>query len=333
MIAAAEVEQIRNIIQTYHQFIITTHVNPDGDGLGSEVALAEYLHQLGKNVWILNSSPVPDNYRFLDPGGKIEVYSQDRHIECLTSADVLFILDISDWDRLRELGKLARSLNLKTVCIDHHPIESPFADLDVIYPDASSTGELIYLLLQQLRARFNHRMNNAIYTAILTDTGSFRFTNTSPAAHRIAAELIESGVDPQNIYSLVYENQSIARVRLMARVLAGLQLEYEGRLAWMKITQQMLKEVGATLKDTEGLADYPRSIAGVEVALLFMELEDGRVKISFRSKGKVVINGLAHQFSGGGHAFAAGASTDGPLDEVIERVLKAAGRLFADQAS
>ncbi len=329
LIQPKTIQQIGKIIDTYNHFILTTHVNPDGDGLGSEVALAEYLRQRKKRVHIINSSPVPDNYRFLDPNRQMEVFSRDRHIEALTGADVLFIIDISDWGRLRELGELVQELSLKTICIDHHPVNGGFAELDVIRPEASSTGELMFELLKGLGARFSRRICEAIYTAILTDTGSFRFTNTSPAAHRIVAELLESGINPQQIYSHIYENQSLERVRLMARVLAGLQLECDGRLAWMTITQQMLHETGATLKDTEGLADFPRSIAGVEVALLFMELEDGRVKISFRSRGNVVINGLAQKFSGGGHAFAAGASTDGPLQQAVSRVLDEARKVFS----
>ncbi|MDQ7062868.1 MAG: bifunctional oligoribonuclease/PAP phosphatase NrnA [candidate division KSB1 bacterium] len=328
LIQPDEIARIDRIVSKYANFVITTHVNPDGDGLGSEVAFAEFLRQRKKTFSIINNSPVPENYRFLDPNAQMEVFNKERHIEVLTSADVLFILDISDWGRLRKLGELVHDLSLKTVCIDHHPVKEPFADVDIIYPEACSTGELIYELLKGLGARFTQRICEAIYTAILTDTGSFRFTNTNPAAHRIVAELLESGINPQKIYSNVYENQSVERVKLMARVLSELRIEYDGRLAWMKITQQMLKETGATLKDTEGLADFPRSIAGVEVALLFMELEDGKVKISFRSKGNVVINGLAQEFSGGGHAFAAGASTDGPIEAVIPVVLKRAGALF-----
>ncbi|RMD92743.1 MAG: bifunctional oligoribonuclease/PAP phosphatase NrnA [Calditrichaeota bacterium] len=332
MISKSQIQQIGEVIDKYNQFIITTHVNPDGDGLGSEIALANFLRQKKKAVKIINNSHVPENYLFLDPNSEIELFSKDRHIEAVTSSDVIFILDISDWARLRELGEIVQGLGTKKICIDHHPLREPFADLDIIYPEASSTGELIFELLVGLGAKINQRISEAIYTAILTDTGSFRFTNTSPAAHRIVATLLENGINPQKIYSNVYENQSLAKVRLMARVLNDLQLDYEGKLAWMRITQKMLKQTGATLKDTEGLADYPRSIAGVEVALLFMELEDGRVKISFRSKGNVVINGLAQYFSGGGHAFAAGATTDGPLEEVITRAIEKAGELFRSPA-
>jgi len=328
MIANADVQTVRQIIDRYEQFILTTHVNPDGDGLGPETAMAEYLFQRKKRVNIINLSPVPANYRFLDPNGRMELFSQDRHIEALTSADAIFILDISDWGRLRELGKLVRSLRMEKVCIDHHPVQAPFADHDLIYPRASSTGEVIFELLKKLDAKFNKRINEAIYTAILTDTGSFRFTNTTPNAHKVAAALLQDGIEPRKIYSEVYENQSLPRIRLMAQALERLQLEFNGRLAWLVITQEMLHATGTTMQDTEGLADFPRTITGVEISLLFLELEDDQVKISFRSKGNIVINRLAQALNGGGHAFAAGATVKGPLNRAVKDVLARAGELF-----
>jgi phosphoesterase RecJ-like protein len=328
MLTKTEIARVDEIINTYQQFIITTHVNPDGDGLGSEVALAQYLRQKNKTVKILNSSPFPEMYNFLDPNQDVEIYEEKKHIEIVSNADAVFILDISDWERLRELGKFIKSSRLYKLCIDHHPAEKPFADDDIIYPKASSTGELIYDLLKGLDAKFNMRISEAIYTAILTDTGGFRFNNTTGRVHRIAAELLEKGIDPHKIYQQVYENQTRTRVKLMAEVLGSLQFAYDNQLAWMFITQQMLKDANATLKDTDGFSDFPRSIQGVEVALLFIELEDGRVKISFRSKGKIVINELAKYYSGGGHAFASGATVEGELPTTIDRVVKKAAALF-----
>lgn len=329
MLKKADIDKIDKIIRTYQQFIVTTHVNPDGDGLGAEIALAQYLRQKNKTVKILNSSPAPEVYHFLDPNGDIEIYDAQKHVEYVSNADVVFILDISDWQRLRELGKFIQSSHLTKVCIDHHPKNEAFVEHDFIYPKASSTGELIFDLLRGLDAKFTNRITEALYTAILTDTGAFRFTNTSPRVHRIAAELLERDIDPQKIYKEIYENQSRARVKLMAQALKSLDFAYENRLAWMTITQNMLAETGATLKDTDGLSEFPRTIIGVEVALLFIELEDARVKISFRSKGNIVINELARRFSGGGHAFASGATVEGELEAVLKNVIEQAGPLFA----
>lgn len=328
MLTQEQLKFIDETISKYQQFIITTHVNPDGDGLGSEIALAQYLCQRNRTYRILNSSPAPDVYGFLDPNQEIEIYDADRHVEYVRNADAIFILDISDWGRLNELGNFVKSSRLLKICIDHHPVQKAYADFDVIYPQASSTGELIYELLVGLGARLSQRICEAIYTAILTDTGGFRYSNTTPDVHRIAAELLAHDIDPQQIYREIYENQSPARVRLMAEVLATLRYAFDGQLAYMYISQEMLAKAEATLKDTDGLSDYPRTIRGVEVALLFVELEDGRVKISFRSKGNVVINELARALGGGGHAFASGATVEGRLEDVMRQTVQRASGLF-----
>jgi len=331
MISKQLLDAIRLEIQQHQNFIITTHVNPDGDGLGSQAALARYLRSPrggNKTVHLLNSNPTPPNYAFLDPRGDVEIFDARRHEHIVSEAQVVFILDISEWERLRDLGKMIRPLNLRKVCIDHHPAEKPFGDIDVIYPAASSTGELMYELLVALGAMIDNKTAEALYAALLTDTGSFRFSNTSPHTHEVVARLIEAGASPQVIYQNVYENQSRAKVRLLAKALDSLNFETDGRLVWFAISQSMLRETGAQPRDAEGFADYPRSITGVEVSLMFLETEKGKVKVSFRSKGQHVINGLANRFGGGGHAFAAGALMDGPLQEAIRLVLNETKELF-----
>ncbi|MCA9743367.1 MAG: bifunctional oligoribonuclease/PAP phosphatase NrnA [Deferribacteres bacterium] len=328
MLKKADIDTIDEIIRTYQQFIVTTHVNPDGDAIGSEIAFAHFLKQRKKSVKILNSSPAPDVFQFLDPNGEIEIYDASRHIEYVSNADAVFILDISDWGRLRELGEFIRGSHLTKVCIDHHPKNEPFVEHDAIYPKASSTGELIFELLHGLDAKLTTRISEALYTAILTDTGVFRYSNTTPRVHQIAAELLGRGINPQQIHKDIYENQSHARVKLMASALASLKFHYENQLATMIITQKMLAEAGASLKDTDGLSDFPRTIEGVEIALLFIELDNDRVKISFRSNGNLVINKLAQSYNGGGHAFASGATLTGTLDGVMQKVLTDAAALF-----
>lgn len=329
MITKQEIEKIGEVIERYQRFVLTTHVNSDGDGIGSEVALAAYLKQRKKEVKILNSNRTPFNLRFLDPADEIEMFDVARHVEYVTSADVLFILDISDWKRLRELGELVRPMGITKVCIDHHLCDKPFSDLDAIHSDASSTGEVMFDLLKGLGAKMNMRICEAIYTAILTDTGSFRFTNTSAKVHQIAAELHENKVDAHRIYQEIYENESVARIRLLSRVLGSMGTYYEGQLATLFVSQKMLAETDSTLKDIEGFSDIPRTISGVEVAILFVEQPGGAVKISFRSKGKISINALARQYDGGGHAFASGATIKGRLDTVKNNVVRDAASLFS----
>lgn len=322
------IEQLADIIEKNQKIILTTHVNPDGDGIGSEMALYHYLRKIGKQVTILNVDSAPGNLRFLDPDQIITIFNRQAHGHLLKQADLVIVLDISDWNRLREFGEAVLETDKKTVCIDHHILDEPFAEHDFVFTSASSTGELMYDLLKGLNAEFDKSICEAIFTAIIADTGCFRFSNTSAKVFQIAAEMQALGADRVKIYQELYESQDISRIRLLARVLNNLRFDSNGKIAWMEISQKMFRETGTTIKDTESLSDFPRRIKGVEVALLFIELPDGKVKISFRSKGRIAINGLATKFSGGGHAFAAGAATDGTLSSVREDVLFQARYLF-----
>ncbi len=322
------IHQIAQIIEQHERFILTTHVNPDGDGIGSEMAFYHYLRRIGKQVTVLNVDAAPDNLKFLQTDRAIAIFNRQTHRKLLQQADVVFVLDISDWQRLRQLGEAIRETGCKTVCIDHHILEEPFSDNDFIFTGASSTGELMYDLLSGLGADFDTPICEAIFTAIIADTGCFRFSNTSPKVFEIAAEMQKLGADRVKIYQELYESQNLSRIRLLARVLNNLRFDCNGKITWMEISQKMFRETGATIKDTESLSDFPRRIKGVEIALLFVELPEGKVKISFRSKGKIVINKLAAKFLGGGHAFAAGAAVDGSLANVRDDVLFQARHLF-----
>ena len=329
MIPEAAFKKIQTHINTGKNFILTTHVNPDGDGLGCEIALATYLRQLGKRVQIFNHSVTPPNYEFLDPLGDILIFEKGRDGHVIEESDVIFIMDISDWKRLRELGEFIKPLSIPKVCIDHHPLEQPFVDLDVIYPKASSTGEMIFELLARLGARIDGRIAQALYTAVMTDTGGFRFSNTTPNAHQIAATLIsKGGVQPHVIYQKIFETQPAQRMKLLAMILADLHFEENGQIVWFTVTRAMLNDTGTQPHDTEGFADFPRSIEGVELCLMFLETKDGKVKISFRSKGRHVINGLASRF-GGGHQFAAGAVVEDTMPNVVAMVVNEARTLFS----
>lgn len=328
MFPAAALAHLKSLIARGHRFAITTHVNADGDGLGSEVALAVYLQQLGKEAYIFNHSQIPSSYEFLDPFGDIQLFEAARHGDIVRQCDAVFILDISHWQRLKQFGEFVRPLPIPKVCIDHHPTDEAFVDLDVVEPTSSSTGELIFELLQGLQARIDGRIAEALYTAVMTDTGSFRYSNTNAHSHRVAAQLLEAGVRPHLIYQQVYENMPAARMRLLARILDSLQFENNGQIVWFVIKQQDLQLSGASYKDTEGFVDVPRSIKGVEISIMFYETPDDKVKASFRSKGKYVINGLANRFGGGGHPFAAGALIEENMQSAIPRVLEEARMLF-----
>lgn len=323
-----DIHRLGELFDRNQRFVITSHANPDGDAIGSEFALYHYLKSRGKSVEIINVDSVPNNLSFLEKNYKIRHYDKYSHRTIIEQADLICIVDISDWKRLQEIGEIIKEHQLPCICIDHHLVDEKFADEDFIYPEASSTGEIMFDLFTGLEFDFTPEVSSSILAAVMGDTGSFRFSNTSPKVFEIAAFLQKHGADRHSIYSKMFESETLPRIRLLARVLNNLRIEFGGKLAWMEVTQKMLREVGSTLKDTEGFSDFPRRINGVEVSLFFMELPEGRVKISFRSKGNVAVNELAKEFSGGGHAYAAGASVEGKLKDVREDILFRAQYLF-----
>ena len=323
-----KINQLKKLIFKHQNFVLTTHVNPDGDGLGSEMAFYHYLKSLGKNVAIWNHDPIPKNYSFLDTGGVVEIFGEKRHRNRLKEIEVVFVLDISDLYRLKAFGEWLSQRKLPVICVDHHPDGENFYSLDFIFTEASSTGEIVYDILKALDAPLTIPIAEALYTAILTDTGSFRFSNTTPKAHRIVAEFIENGINFRSIYEQVYEKESPEKIKLLGITLLNLNFEYQRKLAWFKITQEMLQEFGLNPQDTDGFSDFPRRIDGVEISLMFVQVSEKRTKVSFRSKGNIAINGLAKEMGGGGHPFASGAMVMKPLNETINIVLKKSGALF-----
>jgi bifunctional oligoribonuclease and PAP phosphatase NrnA len=303
---------------------ITTHVNPDGDGLGSEAGLIHLLRGQGINAIVTNPSPTPERYHFLFrdlPG----VDRSQEAVKELRRADLILVLDIADVDRLGMLSKTVMERGVPVACVDHHVSQGHLpAGPRYVDPDASATGELIYQLsvangwpLSPLAAR-------ALYVAILTDTGAFRFSNTRPAVLRAAAALLETGLDPEQIYLDVYANAPEGRARLLAETLRTLVVEPEHGLAWVTVPPGSLERLGATADDLDGIVEVPRSIAGVRMALLFREIAAGRVKVSLRSVGNVDVAEFSRPFGGGGHTKASGLSMEGSLAEVQTQVLSAA---------
>lgn len=323
--------KIQLFIEERSNFIITTHVSPDGDALGSEIALSLMLTKLGKRCTIINSSTTSKNYHFLDPAHTIGIYKASEHLELLTSADGVFILDISDWKRLRDIGKAVRDLNIPRVCIDHHQPTDVMAEYEVIDPGASCTGELLYDFFAYLGEPLSAKIAEALYTCLLTDTGSFRFSNTTPRVHSITAELLKLGADARTVYEHVYETWSHAKIRLLADVLSSLKYECDGRLAWFVISQRLLEETGAKSWELDTFPEIPKMIENVQAGLLFTEIGRNRTKISLRSKGHIPIIAIAEKFGGGGHMYAAGAVIERALEPVIDDVLAEAKRYFEGQ--
>ncbi len=321
MITKKKLLMLNDAIAKHQKFVLTTHINPDGDAVGSEIAMTEYLRSLGKEVYIINNSATPNNYKFLDRKQEIIVYDEAVHHQLIAAADVYLIVDISDWDRLRKIGQIIQTIPALKICIDHHHINYNFADVDIIYEEASSTGEIIYEFLTAMQFQINGITADALYACILTDTGSFRFSNTTARTHRVASELLEAGVNAKEIYNLVYEQNSRNKMALMGEALRTIKYECGGRLAWFVLSQEMFDSCGASQWDTEGFPEIPRTIDGVDVSLMFTELDTDKVKVSLRSKGQIIINQIAEKLGGGGHHYAAGALVNKNLTETIPIVL------------
>lgn len=303
---------------------LTTHVNPDGDGLGSEVGLLHLLKAQGVEALITNPSPTPPRFHFLFE----DVPGADHHREAikeLRRADLIVVLDISDLGRLGNLGETVKQRGVPVACIDHHvsPGELP-AGPRYLDPAAAATGELVFEIGRANGWPLTREAARALYVAIMTDTGSFRFSNTHPRTLRIAAELLETGLDPEQMYLDVYANAPEGRPRLYAEALQTLVVEPEYGLAWVTVPPGALDRLGVSADDLDGVVEFPRSIQGVRMALLFREIGHGRIKVSLRSVGDVDVAAFAHPFGGGGHSKAAGLSVEGQMADVQARVLEAA---------
>ena len=302
---------------------LTTHVNADGDGCGSQAALARLLAQRGMRARIVNPTPWPAMYRFLLDGDVEEL--SDRGARALQAIDVLVTLDISDVRRLGVLAPSVRDLTIPRLVIDHHvPSDEPPGELLLTDTAACATGELVFDLAQALGLEITEPVARSLYAAILTDTGSFRFSNTSPRCHAIAARLLAAGVEPEEMYRRIYASVPLGRVRLLQEALATLDADPELGIAWISVPAGALERHDVTSEDLDGIVEHARSISGTRLALFFRDLGHGAVKVSFRSTGDVDVNRFARRFGGGGHAKAAGALIQGELEEVRERVLAAA---------
>ena len=318
---AASVVRIKQEISRSRKILLTTHQNPDGDGLGSEIALAGYLRDVGKHPLIVNPDGTPERYRFLDPEGETKVFDEQTGPPLIREAELIFMLDNSSLNRLGRMEAHIREATAIRVCIDHHSTTDGFWTINLIDDTACATGEMIYDLVAALGGSPDLKAATAIYTALVTDTGHFRFSKTSPRSHRIAAELLRIGVDPARVYQEVFERNSESFIRLVGLALVGTRLEAEGRVAWIALNRQQILQCGAEEADTSEIVNHLFTIQGVRVALLFKELPDGRIKVSFRSKGDIDIHEVATRYDGGGHRNASGAILAGPLEAAVGKVV------------
>ncbi|MGI9078581.1 MAG: DHH family phosphoesterase [Gemmatimonadaceae bacterium] len=308
---------------------LSTHINADGDGCGSEAALARLLAQLGVTSRIVNPTPWPVMYDFLLGDDISELSAKGG--KALAGIDLLVVLDISDLKRLGTLAEAVRALNVPRLVIDHHvPHDEPAGNLLLADTAAAATGELIFDLATVLDLEITTPIARSLYAALVTDTGGFRFSNTTPRCLAIAAQLLAAGVEPEEMYRRIYASVPVGRLRLLRDVLATLEVDEERGLSWISLVAGLLEQHGVKAEELDGLAEHPRSVAGTRMALFFRDLGHRQVKVSFRSTGSVDVNRFARRFGGGGHAKAAGALIPGSLDEVRDRVVEAAREYLGD---
>jgi len=309
-----------NALKKYDNFLITAHINPELDALGSELAMYEFLKKIGKKATIINSDEVPGIYRFLDGVGHIKKIPKIKG-----RFDAAVVVDCPNTDRTGKVKGLLENIDY-IINIDHHISNEVFGNANLVDEDASSTAEIIYQLYKKTRVKISKKVAHYIYIAILTDTGSFNYSNTSGKTHQIVSELLSYGIDPHSVSGLVYESKKYEDVRLMGEVISTLRLAYDGRIAYIVCTDKMLTKTGSSIPATENFVDLPRSIKGVLLALFIRDVENkGRgFKISIRSKGDISANRVAATFGGGGHKHAAGCTIIGNLRYTKKKILAAA---------
>ena len=306
---------------------LSTHLNADGDGCGSETALARMLGAHGLVTRIVNPTPWPEMFTFL-LGDDVDDQTP-RGSRALRDVDLLVVLDISDVKRLGVLTESVRAMNVPKLVIDHHiDSDEPAGPYVVSDTTACATAELVYDMSVVMGWDLTPAVARSLYTGMLTDTGGFRFSNTSPRCLAVAAQLLACGVDPEDMYTRIYASAPAGRLRLTADVLGTLQVDESVGLAWLSMDPDALDRHDVRAEDLDGMVEHARSIAGTRMALFFRDLGHGKVKVSFRSTGSTDVNAFARQFGGGGHAKAAGALVAGRLDEVRERVVDAARLLL-----
>jgi len=314
-------EVILTAIRDHRSFLVASHESPDGDAIASTLALANALREMGKEVVACNSDGVPLDYHFL-PGWEQVVTAVPRDLRF----DVGFVLDAGE---LRRAGAWIRGACRTLVNIDHHPKSENFGDIYWVDERASATGVMIYRLLRAAGWPISLDVATCLYTTILSDTGSFRYSNADPEAFRVAGEMVAIGVDPWSIASGLYESQEEARLRLLGLALPTLDVAPCGTFAAITVTTEMLAATGSRPEFTDRFVNYPRSIRGVEVAIFFRQLGPDRYKVGFRSKGRIDVGALARELGGGGHHNAAGAVVDGPLATVRDLVFARVGKLLS----
>jgi phosphoesterase RecJ-like protein len=311
------------VVRRHERFVLTCHIRPDADALGSELGMAGILEQLGKDVLVVNDFAVPPNLRFLDPQGKLKQLGVDISAEQLEDRQVLMVLDTTAWIQLGAMAEVVRKTPAVKLVLDHHVSEDDLGAELFKDCEAEATGRLVVEAADALGVGLTPAVARPLLAALATDTGWFRFGSTVAGTFRTAARLVEAGARPDQLFQDLYEDDTLARLHLMGRTLARAQTELGGRLIYTWIEQADFCATGAVPSDSEDLINMLLMVGGTEVAVIMVEQRSGDCKVSFRSRSQVDCTLIAGQFGGGGHKPAAGATVKAPLAAARERVLDA----------
>ncbi|OXM84714.1 DHH family phosphoesterase [Paenibacillus rigui] len=319
-----QLQEAARFIQENDDFLVVSHIQPDGDAAGSTFAMAWMLTALGKRFTLINEGSIPDKFKYMAAGQhKVINLESDAVTEQFSH---VISLDCADYSRM---GKVHQGFSEQVTMlnIDHHATNDLFGTTNVVNASAAATVEILYDLSLELGIVFSHELNVCIYSGLLTDTGGFRYANTTPKVMQIAADMLQRGVKGHELAEHLLEKLTYPQITLLQRTLQSLSFAHNKQVGWLAVTLDDLAESGASGEDLDGLVNYPRNVEGVEVGLLFKE-RAGIVKVSLRSAGRVDVAQVAKTFGGGGHVRAAGCAINGTLQEAIERVVKEVGKAF-----
>lgn len=325
-------DRLAAFLDAHRRVLITSHENPDGDGLGAAAGLAHYLRARGREVRVVVHPHVPEDLRWLAPEGLFEAFEPGgRHRDLAAWPEAWLVVDASEPARLGPLAAPFKATRARTACLDHHLKGAPQGfDEEFTDPTASASAELVYdLALARMPRPWPLAMMEALYAGVVADTGNFQFSNSTAKVHRLAADLIEAGVLPARVYQRLFWQERPEKLRLFGRAFAGLQILEDGRYARLSVTLADLAACGADHDDLDRLVNRPLELRGVEVAALLYEARDGQIKLSLRSRERVDVNAVARTFGGGGHRLASGAKLPGPLAEAEATADAAVRRQFA----
>ena len=320
----SEWKKLYELVSKSKSILLSTHRDPDGDGLGSEIGFYYYLKSINKNVSIINISPTPDKYKFLDQENVIQAYNENLD-DLISSFDLLIVFDLGDFSRLGKIGEIVKENNINVINMDHHHLrDESHYKLSIVNVKSPSTTYMIWKYFDYLNINTNpldDKIAIALYAGLVNDTGSFRYSSITSDSHNMASHLLESNVKPDDIFTNIYENRSITSINLKAAMIKNIKFSNSNMVAYTIVDEEIFKNTNSTAEDAEGFSEFMRGINGVEISFSLTQRED-YYKISFRSSGVYTVNDIAALFGGGGHFFAAGCTIDKQdLDKTITEIL------------